>query len=224
MPATGLKPPPASVKNEWAWTYTLNKLRDKGMVDEFGNPTNYAAAMAIYKRVVVKYGGDISKIPEVKPMEELAQQPRAVILAMDVGTWLVSRGFAWGANEDVTARMYLQAVFRMSRVSGTDQPVVLPLFSWRCEVYGAEAGVIKHDYAIQWESALWLVRNSPTALQWARSRMEEALGDLDEAVAEVDTDMGEVGGVRYQSNFLDHRGTKRALQDMQAHIEEALAV
>lgn len=56
-----LKEPPRFVANIGAWEYTLAKLANlqeedgKPRVDEFGNPLNYAAAVAIYKNVVKKY-------------------------------------------------------------------------------------------------------------------------------------------------------------------------
>ena len=56
-----LKDPPRFVVNIGAWEYTLAKLAnlqvedDKPRVDEFGNPLNYAMAVAVYKNVCKKY-------------------------------------------------------------------------------------------------------------------------------------------------------------------------
>lgn len=46
---------PAFATNDWAWSYTLQKLAEKGNLNDDGTPTNYGAACAIYKRVVHKY-------------------------------------------------------------------------------------------------------------------------------------------------------------------------
>lgn len=46
---------PAFATNDWAWAYTLQKLGEKGHLTSDGGPANYAAACAIYKRVVRKY-------------------------------------------------------------------------------------------------------------------------------------------------------------------------
>jgi hypothetical protein len=56
-----LKPPPNWIDNIGAWEYVLAKLANKQAddgkqrVDEYGNPLNYGAAVAIYKHVVKKY-------------------------------------------------------------------------------------------------------------------------------------------------------------------------
>ena len=96
--ATGLKAPPRFVTNPWAWSYTLNKLDGKGQLDEGGNPRNYGAAVAIYKRVVAKYEGIAA--PSYQPIV------RADLLQLDVAQWVVSRGSAWAAGEGFTARVY----------------------------------------------------------------------------------------------------------------------
>ena len=101
MTALSLKPPPSFVKNEWAWAYTLDKLTGKGQVDEAGNPLNYAAAVAIYKRVCVKYGD-----ANAAPAPATVSLTRAELLELYSDTWLVSRGFAWAANDRFTARVF----------------------------------------------------------------------------------------------------------------------
>lgn len=62
--ANYLKDPPNFVTNIGAWEYTLAKFAmldeeqpkpGKPRLDEGGNPTNYAAAIAVYKNVVRKY-------------------------------------------------------------------------------------------------------------------------------------------------------------------------
>lgn len=75
--ATFLKDPPNFVTNIGGWEYTLAKLAmldeekpkpGKPRVDEGGNPTNYAAAVAIYKNVVKKYPAFQIDNLHVKPL------------------------------------------------------------------------------------------------------------------------------------------------------------
>jgi hypothetical protein len=71
-----LKDPPVFVTNIGAWEYTLAKLATleeekpkpgKPRIDEYGNPLNYGAAVAIYKNVVKKYGAFQTTNVHVKP-------------------------------------------------------------------------------------------------------------------------------------------------------------
>lgn len=56
-----LKDPPKFVTNIGAWEYVLAKLADKQAedgkqrLDQYGNPLNYAAAIAYYKNAVKRY-------------------------------------------------------------------------------------------------------------------------------------------------------------------------
>lgn len=140
MTPVTLKPPPKFVQNEWAWAYTLDKMSrgSGGGLNEGGNPNNYGAAVAIYKRVCAKY--------EVTELQQMVTLPtdtptltRAEVLAFDMPAWAVMRGSAWAANEE--------AHLRLSHDGNR----------WIAERYtaaGSEAGVIEQD------TAEWLVRNS----------------------------------------------------------------
>lgn len=140
MEATTVKPPPKFVTNEWAWAYTLNKMGNGsggGLTDE-GNPRNYGAAVAIYKRVAAKY--DVAELQTLVTLpEDTPVLTRAEVLTFDVGRWTVMRGSIWAADEEAHLRLNHDG----SR--------------WVAERYtgdGVEAGVIEQD------TADWLVRNS----------------------------------------------------------------
>lgn len=145
MTPVTLKPPPRFVTNEWAWAYTLDKMSkgSGGGLDEGGNPKNYGAATAIYKRVAAKYAVDelqkLTTLPQDTPVLS-----RAEVIAFDMPAWVVMRGSAWAANEDSHLRLNHDG----SR--------------WIAERYtgdGVEAGVIEQD------TAEWLVRNSRAETQ-----------------------------------------------------------
>lgn len=140
MTEVTLKPPPKFVKNEWAWAYTLNKMGkgSGGGLDDGGNPRNYGAAVAIYKRVNVKYDLDelqtLVSLPEDTPV-----LTRAEVIAFDVTSWVVMRDSVWAADDEAHLRLNHDG----------DR--------WVAERYtgdGVEAGVIEQ------ETADWLVRDS----------------------------------------------------------------
>lgn len=144
----GLKDPPKFVDNEWAWAYTLDKLRAKDKLTPEGNPQNYAAASAIYKAVVAKY--DVAELQAMTHLPDtLPRMSRAEVLAFDMPEWVVMRGFAWAANPD--------AHLRLAHQDG----------EWIAERYtadGVERGVIEQG------TAEWLVRNSQPGVQaWIAS-------------------------------------------------------
>jgi hypothetical protein len=131
------------VTNEWAWAYTLDKRAGKGLVDEYGNPTNYGAAVAIYKRVAAKYGN-----PDAAPTPVLGPAlTRAELIALHTPAWVVSRGFAWAANDSFTARLF--------HTEAGD---------WRIErVFDDHA----QTSPIERDTVLWLLRDAPNAAEWA---------------------------------------------------------
>lgn len=75
---TMLKDPPSFVTNIGAWDYTLAKLallddekpKAKPRLDEGGNPTNYAQAVAIYKAVCKKYPAFQTGNVHVEPIKQ----------------------------------------------------------------------------------------------------------------------------------------------------------
>lgn len=144
MPDT-LKPPPKFVHNQWAWAYTLDKLRAKGMLDEGGNPTNYAAASAIYKRVDAKYGDPNAADRQFIPRDLV----RAELLECDGALWHVARGSLWAAND--VAHMILRH----------DQEID----AWHIARH-TDAGIV--DGKLDQGVAEWLVRETPAALEFVR--------------------------------------------------------
>ena len=143
MTALGLKPPPRFVTNEWAWAYTLDKLTSKGQVDEGGNPLNYAAAVAIYKRVAAKYG-DANVMPGPHAGPPLT---RAELIECQSDTWLVSRGFAWAANDRFTARLFYSGAWFIERITDDGSATTSPIEAF--------------------DTVQWLLRDAPAAHGWA---------------------------------------------------------
>lgn len=145
--STTLKPPPKFVTNLWAWGYTLDKLRAKGLLDDGGNPTNYGAAVAIYKRVAAKYGD---------PTDDRTYTPRdltrAELLKLDGAIWFVARGAAFAAND--VAHMRLKYVGQWGE-------------EWHVELH-TDDGTI--DGRLTQDTAEWLLRDSVQALAWAKAR------------------------------------------------------
>jgi hypothetical protein len=143
----GLKDPPKFAKNEWAWAYTLDKLATGsggGLTDE-GNPRNYAAAVAIYKRVEEKYTTETLQAMTNLP-DQVPAMTRAEVLSFDMPEWVVMRGFAWAANPE--------AHLRLAHMEGSS--------GWLAERYtsdGVERGLVEQD------TAEWLVRNSQQAVR-----------------------------------------------------------
>lgn len=149
MTPVTLKPPPRFVTNEWAWAYTLDKMSagSGGGLDDGGNPRNYGAAVAIYKRVAAKY--DVAELQQLTHLPEDAPVlGRAAILEFDMPEWVVMRGSAWAANEEAHLRLNHDGNrWVAERYTGDDRA----------------AGVIAQD------TAEWLVRNSRAETQeWVR--------------------------------------------------------
>lgn len=168
-----LKPPPAFATNEWAWSYTLNKCAEKGKTDQFGNPSNYAMANAIYKRVVAKYVHlDEAARPDAPTnVAESRNKPatRAEILRADIGKWIAGHGMAFAADSERTARLYH---------AGT---------SFRCELTedGENEGATA-DFPLGAPQAAWLTRDSADALAWVNSFDGEGIiGAGDDAAAKL---------------------------------------
>lgn len=137
---TTLKPPPRFVTNAWAWSYTLDKLRDKDMLDDAGNPRNYAAAAAIYKRVCAKYGE-----PDQAPKEPQATLTRADLLGLQSRAWVPMRGsFFLAASNDLD--------WRLTHTPNED--------CWTLERYGY--GTVD-SFAIAEDIAAWLLEPAKVA-------------------------------------------------------------
>lgn len=189
MAATELKPPPRFVKNEWAWAYTLRKLEEKGMVDEHGNPSNYAAANRIYQNVVKKYGAAEPDLPTAadRARNVLGEElDRAQLIDMDTGGWIFSRGVLWAASDERHQRMYFQ---RTARASNTGRPapnvIIEPLCLWRVEVHHDDGQFTK---GIPDKTALWLVRESAAGERFVREEMRLTLAYLQEKRADLEGD------------------------------------
>lgn len=218
----GLKPPPRFVHNQWAWAYTLNKMSAKGHVDEYGNPSNYGEAVAIYKRVANKYGAQIQQLPAaIEDPAEVVLQTRAVLLELQAPVWTVGHNAAWAANDVAHQRLYLQEHFRVARLHA-DIAVVEPMCFWRVERHEDDQ---VRDLAVDFDMALWLTEQSPVANEWVRARTEQLLVTLNEAVGEVDTAdvTGRVRDVPVMAQFLDRRESKKRLQDAITDVTEVLA-
>lgn len=229
----GLKPPPAFVTNEWAWAYTLDKLRVKGETDQFGNPTNYAAAIAIYKRVAEKYG-DPSDVPETEPSTPLVQ--RYKLIEADTPTWVVGHGMAFAANETAHQRLWLQEVYRQER-GGGDRSTITPLVGWRIE--RTEDSGVKQTYGLTVEHALWLVREADMAVRgFLMERTIRGIATLDLAIADCEalermedgeqlpdaqTPLGwEIAGVKITRGGHDYDRTREALMQKRCELEGGL--
>lgn len=144
MPTLTLKPPPKFVTNDRAWAYTLYKLAVKDQLDEAGNPRNYGAACAIYKRVEAKYGGEPPALTAVEDAQFLTRQ-EAQECAMSA--WFVSRGIAWAVDDAATVRLWQD-------------------HGWHVERDGAYGLTLTGR--IDQDTAEWLVGGSPQALAWAQ--------------------------------------------------------
>lgn len=139
---TGLKPPPRFVTNMWAWSYTLNKLAERGGLDEDGNPSNYGAAIAIYKRVARKYGNPDAPKVVGEPFD-------TDLLIGFKPHWVVAHGAALAATDQLDARVWK-----------FDQ-------AWYVEVYlsrGQFTSVLTRDAVLE------LLARSPAAVAWAESQ------------------------------------------------------
>lgn len=136
MATATLKPPPKFVTNEWAWAYTLNKLAEKDGLNDGGNPRNYAAAVAIYKRVDAKYGN-----PDATPAAVVADAPaliRADLIALQSRRWVVARGFAYTTAADHAVRVFTSAgAWRIERIFDDGRvrtdPIASDTVSWLFE-------------------------------------------------------------------------------------------
>lgn len=142
MSAVALKPPPKFVTNERAWAYTLYKLASKDQLDDAGNPANYGAAIAIYKRVVAKYA---DAAPELSGIEDAHFLTRAEAFVCEMSAWYVSRGIAWAADDEATVRLWHDHGWHVERITNAGDVLV---------------GRIDQD------TAEWLAGPSPSARAW----------------------------------------------------------
>lgn len=231
----GLKAPPKFAKNEWAWAHTLEKLRQKGMLDEYGNPDGargYGAAGAIYKRVVAKYG---EQEPDLPASLNISDEPlpdalkRANIIDADMGgAWHLSREILWAANDTTTSRLWMQQVTREAAAPGGSR-LIEPLVHWKLE--RIEVGVARTG-AIHASSAFWLVRESHAGTSYVRARTEGALQFLDDLRGDVTNAQreyldGTVGVAciaehTVQNNFFDFDESLAAIDAVVGDLEAAL--
>lgn len=146
MATATLKPPPKFVANEWAWAYTLNKLADKGQLDDGGNPKNYAAAIAIYKRVAAKYGNpDATPAPPPTTMPALT---RADLIALQARQWVVARGFAYTVTDQHAVRLFVN------------------VHGWHVERIADDTSA--RTDTVEWGTVQWLLDHAPGVLAWAQ--------------------------------------------------------
>lgn len=234
MAATaGLKAPPAFAKNEWAWAYTLEKLRQKDNLDEYGNPTNYAAAAAIYKRVKAKYGEHPPELPASlhisdQPLPDALKRAHLIDADLDGGAWHFSRGILWAANDRCISRLWLQEVTHEAASTG-GRRMVEPLVHWKLEREYQEGGVKRSSGGIHCSSAFWLVRDSVAGTNHVRARTEGALAFLDDLkgdtlAARDHADAGAVGIGEHtvMPDFFDFAETLTAIDAVVGDLEAAL--
>lgn len=216
--ATGLKPPPKFVHNQWAWEHTLAKLAEKDKLDENGNPQNYAAASAIYKSTVKKYG-DMDVVPDALDFE-LAL--RSTIVELQAEDWTVSRGCAWAIDQQSTRQLWLEPRFREARhpLNPTGNKVVEPVVLWNAMVMRAEGEPLAA--LIESSTALWLVREAPAAEKWARSQIESAIGAIDDELTGLSSNLLEIGGIEVDTRFFDVEGTRAVMETAKRELEEVL--
>jgi hypothetical protein len=218
--ATGLKPPPKFVHNRWAWEHTLAKLAEKDKLDEHGNPQNYAAAAAIYKASVKKYG-EMDDVPNALDFE-LA--PRAVSLRLESDAWTVSRGCAWLMDSDHAAQVWLDPRFREAKhpLNPLGLKVVEPVVLWDVRIMRTNDG--ENEVAlIEPSTVLWATEPAPKAHAWVRGELESAIGAIDEQLLGLSDELLDIGGVDFDSRFFDVDGTRAVMEAAKAKLEEVLA-
>lgn len=229
--ATGLKPPPKFVTNEWAWSHALRKLALKGMLDEHGNPKNYGAAIAIYKASCKKYPHETVDLP---PANSWASLPgagkREDFLDLDIGGWFGSRGMLFAADDDRTIVLRVQQVEREARSPHDPQKRVLePLWYWRA----LENDGTQHTFSVPASTVLWLVRDHAPAVAFARDLMNSALAglyDLRDEVHEHRRDVEQDGvptftigdSDPFTGAFFDFEATVKAIDARVAEFESAV--
>lgn len=228
MSVTGLKPPPKFVKNEYAWSYTLNKLKAKDGLDEDGNPRNYGAAIAIYKRVVAKYGNDLAELPVIDDVGTWSRE--ALVHADEADAWFVSRGVCWSATDSAQQTISYDPASHEANGQGEGIRIIRPLHSLILSRYLDDA---RHVMRIPVETAMWLVRESPAGQAYVRGRSEEMLQDLDEMAADVkaaredcergDTSVTAVCDHTISCAFFDFVETQRLVDEHRSELEQALS-
>jgi hypothetical protein len=219
------KAPPRFVTNHAAWEYTLAKLAAKELLDGDGNPRNYAAASAIYKRVVAKYGdGLMLELPPVLDADD--RRPfirRADALAMQARAWTVSHNAAWSVGaDDAYQRLYFRALLRVARDGNRE--VLEPLYRFELERHGDDG---THTHALGYDLALWLVRESPDALRFVGRQLADAshaLTVVDEQVqAFVEADaVGTIGEYRFDPAYFDALRTRALLAQAREDVDITL--
>lgn len=222
---TATKPPPRFVTSHAAWEYTLAKLAAKDKLDDGGNPTNYAAASAIYKAVAKKYGESLMlELPPVLDADD--RKPfirRDQALAMSARSWNVSHNAAWSVGtDDAYQRLYFRPVLRVARDGNRE--VLEPLFRFEIERH-SDAGT--HSHTVDYDLAWWLVRESQPGTLFVQERLEDAFQHVQSTIAEVKslakgTDVGQVADFRFDPQFFDADATLAMLRQAQHELDDAI--
>lgn len=218
---TATKPPPKFATNEWAWNHTLHKLSEKGQLGDDGNPKNYAAAAAIYKRVVRKYG-DNSEVPDIAAYSGV-EATRAQIVQLQSEVWTISRGFAWAADDNSLRRIWLHQEWREAKHPlGAGKHTIEPLVVWRAELTDERFDTtFVETFTVPAASVMWLFRDDSAAHSWAGACMAEALDVLDIELGNAEND-AEVGGVPVNEDFHDRVATatliKARIKEFEAEV------
>lgn len=208
-----MKPPPKSVTNEFAWSYTLRKLEALGKLDEQGDPMHYGAAMAIYKNVVKKYSDSGEGLPVLEDRTQYSIA-REDIVALDGVRWVIARDTAFGANDDTQQRMWFDAGVRVRDDRHNGMKLATVRFRWCVEAIGES----RRQFAmIPVESALWLARGQEDIAAWVRETTEEGLERLDDAITNAEAGV-EIGGVVYENRL-----TREALIGARDELQKGVA-
>jgi hypothetical protein len=219
---TATKPPPKFVTNHAAWEYTLAKLDGKGKLTADGNPQNYAAASAIYKAVVAKYGDTLMlELPEVDNRRPFVRRDQA--LAMEANVWRVAHNAAWSVGVDgAYQRLYFRSVMHVARDSGRE--VLEPLHRFEVERHGDD-GVTTHT--IDYDLAQWLVRGSTPATLFVTACLIAADAEIATALAETKAlekggVVGNIGEHRFDPAYFDAERTRQMLDTAAREIDDAI--
>lgn len=216
-----LKPPPAFVKNEAAWAYTLAKLAEKDQLDAEGNPLNYGGAIAIYKRVVRKYGDSLVQAPVAVGVgiPTMNDDDERVLTG---NAWTLGHNVAWANGVGYT--MTLSALTEMSLAKhplGSGQYVVDPLIEFRAHVHDEDE---IREVRVPAHVGLAFTRGSDDCHDWAQAQLQVGLYELRYAIAECEGDAMEIGKVEItcDPHFFDREGTLALLRAKALELEQAL--
>jgi hypothetical protein len=230
MSITPTKAPPKFVENEWAWEYTLSKLERKGKLDDGGNPTNYAAACAIYKAVVKKYVNIDGSASDRVEDRLLADLDRPRLLAADGVAWRPIHGVLVASGDDCNYLMRASESWHETRgVDGaTVRAQIEPNHRWRMELTFDDGRV--EGKSVPTETALWLTRKSEGARELFVQRTEAMLDDLRCELSAVEQAATEgrpivhVNGLAYERDDFSFANTRTAIQTRIDTFEAAVSL